>query len=130
MAQNRCGRLIPFVPTRTAPVQRLFAGINSMLPAAIFLLTPVQQQSWTNGNDGLWRWMPSIAADQNGNVAIGYSTSSPSIFPSIRYAGRLAIDALNNLAQGEADNDYWRRAHNPPRPALGRLQYDDHRSLR
>jgi hypothetical protein len=67
-----------------------------------FPATPVQQQSWTNGGDGLWRWMPSIAADQNGNVAIGYSTSSPAQFPSIRYAGRLAIDALNNLAQGEA----------------------------
>jgi FG-GAP-like repeat len=67
-----------------------------------FPATPVQQQSWTNGNDGLWRWMPSIAADQNGNVAIGYSTSSPAQFPSIRYAGRLAIDALNNLPQGEA----------------------------
>jgi hypothetical protein len=67
-----------------------------------FPATPVQQQSWSNGNDGLWRWMPSIAADQNGNVAIGYSTSSPAQFPSIRYAGRLAIDALNNLAQGEA----------------------------
>jgi FG-GAP-like repeat len=67
-----------------------------------FPATPAQQQSWTNGNDGLWRFMPSIAADQNGNVAIGYSTSSPAQFPSIRYAGRLAIDVLNNLTQGEA----------------------------
>ena len=67
-----------------------------------FPATPVQQQSWTNGNDGLWRWMPSIAVDGAGNAAIGYSTSSTTIFPSIRYAGRLAIDALNNLAQGEA----------------------------
>ncbi len=32
--------------------------------------TPVQQQDWSNGNDGLWRWMPSIAVDQNGNTAI------------------------------------------------------------
>jgi hypothetical protein len=63
--------------------------------------TPVQQQDWTNGNDGLWRWMPSIAVDQNGNAAIGYSTSSAEIFPSIRYAGRLAIDPLNDFAQGE-----------------------------
>jgi FG-GAP-like repeat len=67
-----------------------------------FPASPVQQQNWTNGNDGLWRWMPSIAADQNGNVAIGYSASSPAQFPSIRYAGRLAIDAMNNLPQGEA----------------------------
>src|SRR6266481_1835021 len=64
--------------------------------------TPVQQQSWNNGNDGLWRWMPSIAVDQNGNMAIGYSTSSAAQNPSIRYAGRLAADPLNNLGQGEA----------------------------
>jgi hypothetical protein len=53
-----------------------------------FPAAPVQQEDWTNGNDGLWRWLPSIAVDQNGNTAIGYSTSSASIFPSIRYAGR------------------------------------------
>jgi hypothetical protein len=67
-----------------------------------FPATPVQQQTWTNGNDGLWRWMGSIAVDQNGNTAIGYSTSSPSIYASIRYAGRLANDPLNDLGQGEA----------------------------
>jgi hypothetical protein len=64
--------------------------------------TAVQQQDWSNGNDGLFRWMPSIAVDQNGNTAIGYSTSSPSIFPGIRYAGRLESDPPGNLAQGEA----------------------------
>src|SRR5205809_587223 len=63
---------------------------------------PAQQQSWTNGNDGLWRWMPSIAVDQNGNMAIAYSTSSATQEPSVRYAGRLASDPLNNLGQGEA----------------------------
>ena len=67
-----------------------------------FPANPAQQQSWTNDNDGLWRWMPSIAVDQAGNAAIGYSASSGTIFPSIRYAGRLAADPLNNLAQGEA----------------------------
>ncbi|PWT83959.1 MAG: hypothetical protein C5B58_05595 [Acidobacteria bacterium] len=63
---------------------------------------PVQQQDWNNGGDGLWRWMPSIAVDEDGNMAIGYSTSSSAIFPSIRYAGRLATDPLNDLTQGEA----------------------------
>ena len=67
-----------------------------------FPASPVQQQSWTNGDDGLWRWMPSIAVDANGNAAIGYSTSSTTIFPSIRYAGRLATDPIGNLSQGEA----------------------------
>ena len=50
-----------------------------------FPATAVQQQDWTNGNDGLWRWMPSIAVDQNGNTAIGYSTSDTTIFPCIRF---------------------------------------------
>ncbi len=67
-----------------------------------FPATPVQQQSWTNGNDGLWRFMPSIAVDANGNTAIGYSTSSTTQFPSIRYSGRLATDPIGNLTQGEA----------------------------
>jgi hypothetical protein len=67
-----------------------------------FPATAAQQQDWTNGNDGLWRWMPAIAVDANGNTAIGYSVSSGSIFPNISYAGRFATDPPNNLAQGEA----------------------------
>ena len=67
-----------------------------------FPATAAQQQDWSNGNDGLWRWMPAIAVDQNGDMAIGYSTSSPNDFPSIRYAGRFASDPPNDLAQGEA----------------------------
>ena len=67
-----------------------------------FPAAAAQQQEWTNNNDGLWRFMPSIAVDQNGNMAIGYATSSSSIFPGIRYAGRLETDPPNNLGQGEA----------------------------
>ena len=67
-----------------------------------FPAAAAQQQEWTNGGDGLWRFMPSIAVDQNGNTAIGYSTSSSSIFPGIRYGGRLETDPPNNLGQGEA----------------------------
>ncbi|HSS22812.1 MAG TPA: DUF4214 domain-containing protein [Pyrinomonadaceae bacterium] len=64
--------------------------------------TPAQQQTFDNGADGIWRWMPSINVDQQGNMAIGYSASSTTINPGIRYAGRLAGDPLNNLSQGEA----------------------------
>ena len=67
-----------------------------------FPATAAQQQEWTNGGDGLWRFMPSIAVDQNGNAAIGYATSSASIHPGIRYAGRLETDPPNDLGQGEA----------------------------
>jgi hypothetical protein len=68
----------------------------------IFPTTPVQQQDWSNGNDGLWRFMPSIAVDQSGNTAIGYALSSSSLLPGIRYAGRLVSDPPGNLGQGEA----------------------------
>jgi hypothetical protein len=30
-----------------------------------------QQQTWTNGGDGVWRFMPSIAVDNCGDAAIG-----------------------------------------------------------
>ena len=87
-------------PNCTGPTAVRWYQFN--VTGGTFPAAPVQQQSWTNGGDGLWRWMPSIAADQNGNVAIGYSASSPAHFPSIRYAGRLAGDPINNLGQGEA----------------------------
>ena len=48
------------------------------------------------------RWMGSIAQDQEGNIALGYSVSGANTpFPSIRYAGRLATDPLNTLPRGE-----------------------------
>src|SRR5262249_47294734 len=40
--------------------------------------------------------------DNAGNLAVGYSTSSTSVFPSIAYAGRLLSDPPGMLAQGEA----------------------------
>ncbi len=43
--------------------------------------------------DGLSRWMPSIAINEDGAIAIGYSVSSSTIYPEIRYTGRLAGDA-------------------------------------
>ena len=67
-----------------------------------FPATPVQQQTWTNNNDGLYRFMSSIAVDQAGDTVIGYATSSSTAFPGIRYAGRLVNDPPGNLAQGEA----------------------------
>jgi cell division septation protein DedD len=61
----------------------------------------VYQQS-TYQPDTTWRWMGSAAMDGQGNLAIGFSASSSSIKPQLRYAGRLATDPLNTLAQGEA----------------------------
>ena len=59
-------------------------------------------QESTYQPDSTWRWMGSAAMDKDGNIAIGYSASSATINPQLRYAGRLASDPLNTLGQGEA----------------------------
>jgi hypothetical protein len=61
----------------------------------------VYQQS-TYQPDTTWRWMGSAAMEGHGHMAVGFSASSASIHPQLRYAGRLSTDPLNTLAQGEA----------------------------
>jgi hypothetical protein len=61
---------------------------------------PLQQSTWAP-DSSLARWMPSLAVDKVGNMAIGYSASSSTLFPAIRYAGRLATDPVNTLGQSE-----------------------------
>ncbi|MEI2621855.1 MAG: hypothetical protein V9G09_14115 [Candidatus Nanopelagicales bacterium] len=57
-------------------------------------------------NGSTFRWMGSIAMDKQGNMALGYSTSSATpganSFPSIRYIGRKIWDPLNQMAQAES----------------------------
>jgi hypothetical protein len=66
--------------------------------------TPVVYQQATYApSDGISRWMGSIAMDKLGDIGLGFSVSnSSSVFPGIRYTGRLAGDPLNTLNQGEA----------------------------
>src|SRR5215510_12558549 len=44
------------------------------------------------------RWMSSGAMDKQGNIAIGYSTSSPTVYPSIAVSTRAASDTLGILS--------------------------------
>jgi len=61
------------------------------------------QEGTVSAADGLSRWMGSIAMDQAGNMALGYSSSGPGDdqFPSIRYTGRQAGDATGTMPQVE-----------------------------
>ena len=47
--------------------------------------------------DGKFRWMGSIGMDKNGDIALGYSVSSASLDPSIRYTGRLPTDPAGTM---------------------------------
>ncbi len=60
------------------------------------------QDQGTYSPDTTERWMGSSVVDNAGNLAVGYSTSSTTVFPSIAYAGRLATDPPGMLSQGEA----------------------------
>ncbi len=64
--------------------------------------TPTVFQQGTYAPDSAYRWMGSIATDAVGNMLMGYSVSSSSLKPSIRYTGRLATDALNSMQSESA----------------------------
>ena len=59
--------------------------------------TPVVFQQGTFSPDTNFRWVPSVAMDKAGDLAVGYSVSSNTMSPSIRYTGRVPSDALNTL---------------------------------
>jgi hypothetical protein len=65
-------------------------------------ISPAIYQQGSYDPDQHSRWISSLGVDVEGNMAIGYSVSSSSMYPAIRYAGRLVNDPLNELSQGEA----------------------------
>jgi hypothetical protein len=59
-------------------------------------------QQGTYAPDATYRWMGSVAMDSVGDMALGYSASSGTLHPGIRYTGRLAADPAGQMPQGEA----------------------------
>ena len=59
--------------------------------------SPTAYQSGTFQPDSNYRFVPSIAMDQSGDIAVGYSISSSSIYPEIAYTGRVPSDPLGTL---------------------------------
>ncbi len=58
---------------------------------------PIVYQEGTYAPDSAYRWMGSIAQDNTGNMAVGYSVSDSAINPAIRYTGRVLGDPLGTL---------------------------------
>lgn len=57
--------------------------------------TVFQQGSFQNGSISFW--MGSIAQDQDGNMALGFSATGTILDPSVLYTGRLSTDALGTM---------------------------------
>lgn len=54
-------------------------------------------QQGTFAPDTTYRWMGSMAEDQNGNIGLGYSASSSSLHPAVRFTGRVPSDPSGTL---------------------------------
>ncbi len=56
-------------------------------------------QEGTYAPDNISRWLGSIAMDKDGNIALGYSASSSTEYPSIRYTTRRATDQKGTFGE-------------------------------
>lgn len=59
-------------------------------------------QSGTYAPDSDHRWMGSIAMNQNGDIGLGYTVSSSTTFPSIRFTGRFDGDPSGVMTVAES----------------------------
>ena len=62
----------------------------------------IQSATWDpDGANVTYRFVPSLAVDRQGDMALGYSTSNSTTDPGIKYAGRLVTDTVNTFSQAE-----------------------------
>lgn len=57
----------------------------------------IYQEGTYAPNDDLSRWMASIAMNSVGDIALGYSVTSETVYPSIRYTGRSESTPLGEM---------------------------------
>ncbi|MFZ4633079.1 MAG: T9SS type A sorting domain-containing protein [Saprospiraceae bacterium] len=61
----------------------------------------VYQEGTFAPNDGISRFIGSVAINGKGDIALAYSLSGPNTFPSLRYTGRRAGDPLGEMTVDE-----------------------------
>jgi len=54
-------------------------------------------QQGTFAPDTTYRWMSSLAEDQSQDIALGYSASSSSVYPAVRFTGRVPSDPAGSM---------------------------------
>ena len=62
----------------------------------------IYQEGTFAPDDGLHRYMGSIAIDESGNIGLGYVVSGPTTFAGLRFTGRFADDPLGEMTVQEA----------------------------
>lgn len=61
----------------------------------------IYQEGTFAPDDGLHRFMGSIATDRKGNIALAYAVTSPEMNPGLRLTGRMADDPLGEMTLEE-----------------------------
>jgi hypothetical protein len=85
-----------------------------------------QYQQGTYAPDSSYRWMGSIAMDKTGDIALGYSVSSSTMSPSIRYTGRVPTDPLGQM---ESEVDVLSSASVPHTSQTTTMRWGDYSSM-
>ena len=76
--------------------------LNRSTPTGAF--TIAEQGTWAGSDATTNRWLGSVALNHQGDLALGYSVSSTSVIPSIRYVAKLGAQSLaTGFAQGETE---------------------------
>lgn len=89
----RRGNTTGFAAPRWYQVDVTGGTVNPNLP---------QAATWDpDGANVIYRFMPGVAVDRAGDMALGYSTSNSATKPALKYAGRLFSDPINTLGQTE-----------------------------
>ena len=101
---------------------RRWTGYNSVVLCHAVIVDPTTKQTglrWyelrQNTSTGIWsiyqqstyspdlhyRWMGSIAMDDNGSIGLAYAVSSSTVSPSLHYTGRNSSDPLGQMTYSE-----------------------------
>jgi hypothetical protein len=101
LAYRNFGGHESIVTNQSVEAQPGIAGVRWYEVRRVNGVYSVYQQG-TYSPDSVNRWMGSAAMDRDGNMAIGYSVvDGVSVYPGIRYTGRLAGDPLGQMTLAE-----------------------------
>jgi hypothetical protein len=102
LAYRNFGTYESLVTNQSVEARRGVAGARWYELRRIGSQISLYQQGTYAPDDGVNRWMGSVAMDGGGDMALGFSVSdATSVYPGIRYTGRLSGDALGQMTLGE-----------------------------
>jgi len=90
------------VLSNTVNLGHMVAGIRWYELRQVAGIWSIYQSGTFGPNDGASRWNASICQDYYGNIGLEYSIAdSVSLYPSIRYTGRLSTDPIGQMTFAE-----------------------------